>query len=104
MKKTKLIYKTIPVRPEVYDRVRLISEANGFGERGMGAQVAQWAGRELPECEHEKQAVQIETFFGGATLAKSVIRAGYFCPTCMRVYASKGQLPTVKARSKKEFA
>jgi len=81
-------YKNIPVSEEVYDLVALISEANGFGERGMGAQVAHWVGRELPECDHKKTPVNIEYFPGADHLPGAVVqRTGYYCSTCKRVYA-----------------
>jgi len=80
-------YKNIPVKPDVYDRVRLVAEANGFGERGLGAQVAHWVGQELPVCEHEKIPVLIEAFPSQTQLVKSVHRPGYYCETCSRVYA-----------------
>lgn len=76
-------YKNIPVKPEVYEKARLLAEAAGFGERGLGALVNVLVSQELPECGHEKYAVSIETFPGD----KSVVRPGYFCPTCKRVYA-----------------
>lgn len=88
MSKTKKTpkYKNIPVKVDVYAKVQLIAEVNGFGERGLGAQVAHWVGQELPECEHEKVPVSIETFPNGTTLVKSQIVYGYFCETCKRVY------------------
>ncbi len=81
-------YKNIPVSPETYERVQMVSEANGFGKRGLGAQVAHWVGRELPECEHDKVPVEIE-YFPGADVLKGTPakRTGYFCATCNRVYA-----------------
>lgn len=80
-------YATIPVKKEVYAKVRLIAEANGLGSRGLGAQVEQWVARELPECDHPKEAVSIEIFpnqdiLGGTQLH----RTGWYCPTCRRVY------------------
>jgi len=88
-------YKNIPVSPEVYERVKLVSEANGYGERGVGAQVAHWVGQELPECEHKKTPVAIEYFPGDDFLPGSLLnRSGYYCSTCKRVYAkvSEGEL------------
>lgn len=80
-------YKNIPVDEDTYIQVKLIAEANGLGTRGMGAQVKQWAIRELPECEHEKTAVSIETFPSQDTLAGANLhRTGWYCPTCKRVY------------------
>lgn len=84
--KTK-VYKNIPVSPETYERVQLVSEANGFGPRGMGAQVAHWVGQELPNCAHPKVAVSIETFPSETALVQSVTKIGYYCDTCKRVYA-----------------
>jgi len=40
-------YKNMPLPTDLYDQVKLISETNGYGERGMGAQVAHWVGQEL---------------------------------------------------------
>jgi hypothetical protein len=81
-------YVKIPVTPEVYEQVKTISEANGFGVRGLGKQIAAWAARELPECDHKKQPVQIEYFPDGAdSLDESQrFRNAWYCPTCRRVY------------------
>jgi hypothetical protein len=80
-------YKNIPVKPEVYDQVRLISEANGLGERGLGAQIAKWAARELPECTHKKTPVQIEYFTGADMLpGQREFKNALYCSTCKRVY------------------
>ena len=89
MTKTNADYVKIPVSPEVYERVKLISEANGFGERGLGKQIASWAAQELPQCEHKKQPVEIEYFPVDATTLASgkQVRTGWYCPTCKRVYA-----------------
>lgn len=81
-------YVNIPVRPEVYEDLAMIAEANGLGKRGIGAQVENWVKRELPVCDHEKRPVSIETFpnqtlLGGMT---SSLKNGWFCPTCNRVY------------------
>lgn len=84
--KVKAKYVNIPVTPDVYADVQLVAQAKGFGSRGLGALVAHWVGQELPECEHEKEAVSIETFTNGTSLVKSVKRVGYYCPTCNRVY------------------
>ena len=78
------IYKTINVTPETFVQVQLIADAN---DRGLGDQVKYWAKRELPECEHNKQSVTVETFPGNDSLVMSVIKQGYYCPTCKRVYA-----------------
>lgn len=80
-------YKNIPVKPETYAKVKLVANAN---DRGLGDQVAHWAGRELPaECEHAKQAVSIQVFDDAQdTLQPAVsFKQGWFCPTCKRVYA-----------------
>lgn len=79
-------YKNIPVKPEVYVKVQLIADANN---RGLGDQVKDWVERELPECEHKKQAVSIETFEGPSdTLGPaSVLRPAWYCSICKRVYA-----------------
>ena len=86
MKKTEPKYKNIPVKPDVYQAVQLIAEGNGLGERGLGAQVARWAARELPECPHPKVPVSIETFPNSTKLIVSSIIYGYYCETCKRVY------------------
>ena len=78
-------YMNIPVKPDVYEKVRLISDAN---DRGLGAQVAHWVGQELPECDHEKTPVEIEYFPSNDILPGTLLRrTGYFCATCTRVYA-----------------
>ncbi len=86
-KKEPNTYKNIPVNPEIYDKVKLISEANGFGERGLGAQIAHWVGKALPECSHKKVPVQIEYFPTDTVLVSSVQRSAFYCSTCKRVYA-----------------
>jgi uncharacterized alkaline shock family protein YloU len=81
-------YKKIPLSPETYAKVALISEANGFGQRGLGAQIEKWVERELPQCEHKKQSVSIETYPSADVLPGArVIRTGWYCPICKRVYA-----------------
>ena len=84
-------YKKIPLSPETYEKVAMISEANGFGLRGLGAQIENWVARELPKCEHPKQSVTIEVFHGADALpgAKN-ISTGWYCPTCKRVYSAVG--------------
>ena len=77
-------YKTISVTPEVFVRVKLIADTN---RNSLGDQVEEWTKRELPECDHKKQIVSIETFPGNDSLVTSVIKQGYYCPTCKRVYA-----------------
>ncbi len=75
-------YKNIPVKPEVYTKIKMIADSNN---RGLGDQVANWAERELPECNHVKQPVSIEVFNSGQ-LPASALRKGWYCPTCKRVY------------------
>ena len=95
-------YKNIPVSPEVYERVKLVSEANGYGERGVGAQVAHWVGQELPECNHKKAPVQIEYFPSADRLPGSLShRSGYYCSTCKRVYAKVTEGDLVEQDGKK---
>lgn len=80
-------YKNIPVSEETYIKVAMLAEANGFGERGLGKQVDDWVARELPDCDHKKQAVSIETFQSNDTLPGTLkIRKGWYCKTCNRVY------------------
>lgn len=79
-------YQNIPVKPEIYAKVKMIADANGFGERGLGALIEKWVERELPVCDHSKQLVSIEVFSGPAVLNGAVQRKGWFCPTCKRVY------------------
>jgi hypothetical protein len=82
-------YVKIPVTPEVYERVKMLSKANGFGERGLGKQISSWAAQELPPCEHKKRSVEIEYFHTAADSlpGEKLMRAGWYCPTCKRVYA-----------------
>ena len=47
-------YKNLPLSPETYAKVALLAEANGLGERGLGAQIDILVNRELPECNHKK--------------------------------------------------
>lgn len=104
-KQSKIIlkkYKNIPVSADVYDQVALVSEANGFGQRGLGAQVAHWVGRELPECAHEKEPVSIEYYPGETRLhGIHLVRSGYFCATCKRVYAKITEEQLVQEDGKK---
>ena len=103
MKKTEeKTYKNIPVSPEVYERVKLVSEANGYGERGVGAQVAHWVGKELPECDHKKIPVAIEYFPGADLLPGTPLdRTGYYCSTCRRVYAKITEVELAEQDGKK---
>lgn len=103
MKKTaEKTYKNIPVSPEVYERVQLVSEANGYGLRGLGAQVAHWVGRELPECDHKKAPVSIEYFPGADILPGTLLnRTGFYCSTCERVYAKITEAELVEQDGKK---
>ena len=77
-------YQKIPVSPDVYAAVRLIADLN---DRGMGDQVAAWVKRDLPQCDHELQGVDIEYAPTADTLGKFV-RVGWFCATCNRVYVA----------------
>jgi len=94
-------YKNIPVSPEVYEAVQLVSEANGFGLRGLGAQVAHWVGRELPECDHKKAPVSIEYFPDTTLTVHSIKRTGFYCSTCKRVYAKISEAELVEQDGKK---
>lgn len=77
-------YKNIPVKEEAYEKVRMIADANGLG---LGAQVEQWAARDLPSCEHEKEPVSIEYFPSNDFLnGTQTMRLGWYCATCKRVY------------------
>lgn len=84
-------YMNIPVEEDIYFQAKAIAQANGFGERGLGALVGAWVARELPDCDHEKEAVVIELFPSqdmlGGTLPQ---RTGWYCPTCKRVYQRAG--------------
>lgn len=101
-------YKNIPVDEDTYIAVKLIAETNGFGSRGMGAQVKQWVIREMPECEHEKTPVTIEIFPSQDTLpGTNLHRTGWYCETCKRVYQrveNKGELDEAITRSAKAKA
>lgn len=94
-------YKNMPLPTDLYDQVKLISETNGYGERGMGAQVAHWVGQELPECSHNKQPVSIEYFPNGTVLVRKIFRSGYYCSTCKRVYAKVSEAELVEQDGKK---
>ena len=96
-------YKNIPVKPDVYEQVALVAEAEGFGERGMGALVSHLVSRELPECDHKKVVVSIETYPSQTQLVKPVLRTGYFCETCKRVYAKISEEDLVVENGKKLF-
>ncbi len=77
-------YKNLPVKEEAYEKVRMIADANGLG---LGAQVEQWAARDLPSCEHEKEPVSIEYFPSNDFLnGTQTMRLGWYCATCKRVY------------------
>lgn len=81
-------YRNIPVTPDTYAKIELLSEAQGFGERGKGAYIGNLVDRELPECSHEKTPVAIEYFPGETQLLGFALqKVGYFCATCQRVYA-----------------
>lgn len=80
-------YMNIPVEEDIYFQAKAIAQANGFGERGLGALVGSWVARELPDCDHEKQAVVIELFPSQDMLSGTLPqRTGWYCPTCRRVY------------------
>jgi len=80
-------YRNIPVKPDVYAKVQLLAESNGFGERGLGALVNLLVSQELPECNHKKVAVEIEYFPSADTLPGTQSkRSGFYCATCKRVY------------------
>lgn len=96
-------YNNIPVKPEIYVKVAMLAESNGFGERGLGAQIESWVRRDLPECGHKKQAVNIEYAPAMDSLAKTT-RAGWYCPTCKRVYASIGGEEPIKMKINKAVA
>lgn len=82
------IYKNLPLSPETYAKVALLAEANGLGERGLGAQVEILVNRELPECNHEKSVVTIEYYPDNDILPGThPQRRGFYCATCGRVYA-----------------
>ncbi len=83
-------YKNIPVDEETYDAVKVIAESNGFGKRGMGMQVKDWAAREMaaPVCSHPKTPVEVQWMAENTSLASGIllVHRGLFCPTCNRVY------------------
>jgi hypothetical protein len=44
--------------------------------------------RERPECDHEKQPVEVEIIPGADYLPGTrLLRKGWYCPTCRREYA-----------------
>ncbi len=92
-------YNNIPVKPEVYLKLRLIAEANN---RGLGDQVSEWVERELPECDHPKVPVVVQVYPG--TDVKPT-NNGWYCQICNRVYQySAVEMPVVKIKrqAKKE--
>ncbi|MDL1909736.1 hypothetical protein FBQ81_03435 [Chloroflexi bacterium CFX6] len=100
--KEKAKYVNIPVLPEVYADAQLVAQAKGFGRRGLGALVAHWVGMELPECDHEKEPVEIEWFPSNDILPGTLIkRTGYFCAICNRVYAKATEADLVKEDGKR---
>ncbi len=90
-------YNNIPVSPDTYAKVALLAEANGLGDRGLGAQIEAWVKRELPECDHKKEPVSIE-YAADASLMRTV-RAGLYCAVCNRVYAVVGDLSETKSEA-----
>lgn len=76
-------YVNIPVKPNVYEDVKAIAKSN---RRGLGDQVEAWVARDLPTCEHKKQAVSIEVFQNGNLTGKMTMRKGWYCSICNRVY------------------
>lgn len=94
-------YKNIPVDEETYERVRSIADSNGFGKRGMGAQVRQWSVQELAAavCDHPKVPVQVQWMPDDVSLSgdQTLLHSGWYCPTCRRVYrnAAKPKIGTV---------
>lgn len=84
-------YDNIPVskKNQTYAKVKMIAESKGFGKRGAGALIDYWVAREIaaPVCEHEKQPVEVQYFPGADVLTGALlVRQGWFCPTCNRVY------------------
>jgi hypothetical protein len=92
-------YINIPVKPEVYAGAKTIAKANN---RGLGDQVSAWVERDLPFCDHAKQAVTIEIY--PAAGQASVSRKGWYCPTCNRVYQQAVEVPelAIKKQAQKE--
>lgn len=78
-------YKNIPVKPDVYARLKLVADANN---RGLGDQVAAFVEEiRLPDCGHEKVSVSVQTFPDMAGVTVLAFQRAYYCPTCRRVYA-----------------
>jgi len=86
--KIKSKYNNIPVIDDefdIYGKVKMIAEANN---RRMGDQIRVWVEAELPNCEHEKVAVTVETFPNATQLNSKETRKAWFCATCNRVYVN----------------
>jgi len=78
-------YKNIPVSPDTYQKVALLAETNGYGVRGLGAQIEAWVKKDMPDCGHDKQAVSIE-YVSNQSLQR-MTSGGLYCAVCDRVYA-----------------